>query len=214
MYCPSCGSEERQRGQFCRACGTDLRRVRTVVETPDAITASAVSARHEIGRALADRIRAVSSAEELSTVAEDVLPEIEKFLESPEEKRLRRIRFGLALAALGFGAALGFSILAGIFYEASRGRSDNDDIGLYLLLTGLGFTALLFGLGIMLNGWHFTVPEKELPDHSAERLAQRAAEQLPEATPQRLAQPDAGAFVTEHTTRELAGSPARQTNRT
>ena len=25
MYCPSCGSEERQLSQFCRACGTDLR---------------------------------------------------------------------------------------------------------------------------------------------------------------------------------------------
>src|SRR5437764_1387601 len=28
MYCPSCGSEERQASQYCRACGTDLRPVR------------------------------------------------------------------------------------------------------------------------------------------------------------------------------------------
>lgn len=57
MFCPSCGSEERQVSQFCRACGTDLRAVRATLEKPDAITASAVSARDEIRRAIADRIR-------------------------------------------------------------------------------------------------------------------------------------------------------------
>ena len=200
MFCPSCGSEERQRGQFCRACGTDLRPVRAAVEKPDAITASAVSARHEIGRALADRIRAVSSAEELSTVAEEVLPEIEKFLESPEEKRLRRVRFGVALAALGFGAALGFSVLAAIFYEAARGTSNNGDYGLYLLLTGLGFTALLFGLGIAVNGWYFTVPRHELTDRSTDRLGQQVAGQVPEPTPQRFAPTDFPSAVSGHNT--------------
>ena len=60
------------------------------LERPDSVTASAVSAREEIGRAVAARIREVSDARELKKVAEDVLPEIEKFLESPEEKRMRR----------------------------------------------------------------------------------------------------------------------------
>ena len=54
MYCPSCGSEERQLSQFCRACGTDLRIVRNSLENPDAITQSAVSAREHIGMAVAD----------------------------------------------------------------------------------------------------------------------------------------------------------------
>jgi uncharacterized membrane protein YvbJ len=45
MYCPFCGSEERQLSQFCRACGADLRVVRSSLERPDAITASAASAR-------------------------------------------------------------------------------------------------------------------------------------------------------------------------
>lgn len=206
MFCPSCGSEERQRGQFCRACGTDLRPVRTALEKPDAITASAVSARHEIGRALADRIRAVSSAEELSTVAEEVLPEIEKFLEAPEEKRLRRVRFGVSLAALGGGAALGFSVLAMIFYEAARGSNNNGDYNLYLLLAGFGFTALLFGLGIAINGWYFTLPRQVVVDHSKERVAQQAAEQSLDTAPQRLPPASLASAVTEHTTRELAGS--------
>ena len=54
MYCPSCGSEERQLSQFCRACSTDLRVVRTSLEKPDAITASAVSTREQIGLAVTE----------------------------------------------------------------------------------------------------------------------------------------------------------------
>ena len=106
MYCPSCGSEERQLSQFCRACGTDLRVVRIGLERPDAITASAVSAREQISQALADKIRQMESSSDLKRVAEDVLPEIEKFLESPEEKRLRRIRAGVVMGSIGLGASL------------------------------------------------------------------------------------------------------------
>src|SRR4030095_12123990 len=71
---------------------------------PDAITASAVSARDEIGRAVAEKIRQTSTAKELHKVAEDVLPEIEKFLESPDERRLRRFRAGVIVACIGLGA--------------------------------------------------------------------------------------------------------------
>ncbi|MBI1761993.1 MAG: zinc ribbon domain-containing protein [Acidobacteria bacterium] len=197
MFCPSCGAEERQRGQFCRACGTDLRTVRTVLEKPDAITASAVSARQEIGRALADRIRAVDSADELSVVAEDVLPEIEKFLESPEEKRLRRMRAGLLTAAIGLGAALAFSVVA-----------LSIDHGLFVV-AALGVTTFFLGLGLMFNGRYLTLPPQTITDHTTDRLAQKAAEQLPEITPRDLNPASAEAFaqtITEHTTHELANN--------
>src|SRR5216684_8685957 len=106
MYCPSCGSEERQMSQYCRACGTDLRPVRVSLERPDSITASAATAREDIGRAVAEKIREVDDARDLQRVAEDVLPQIEKFLESPEEKRLRRIRAGVITASIGLGASV------------------------------------------------------------------------------------------------------------
>src|SRR5688500_8464742 len=114
MYCPSCGSEERQLSQFCRACGTDLRIVRNSLENPDAITQSAVSAREHIGMAVADKIRQMGSAKDLETVAEEVLPSFEKFLESPEEKRLRRLRNGVITAAVGLGGGLAVTLMAKI----------------------------------------------------------------------------------------------------
>src|ERR1043165_2108314 len=112
MFCPSCGSEERQASQFCRACGTDLRAVRITLERPDSITASAITAREEIGRAVADQIRQVEDAYELKKVAEDVLPQIEKFLESPQEKRQRRLRAGVITAAAGLGFAIFMTLMS------------------------------------------------------------------------------------------------------
>src|SRR5215831_6931799 len=114
MFCPSCGSEERQASQYCRACGTDLRAVRVSLERPDSITASAVSAREEIGRAVAQKIREVEDARELKKVAEDVLPQIEKFLESPDEKRLRRMRAGVIVSALGVGIFVMMGLMSSI----------------------------------------------------------------------------------------------------
>ena len=196
MFCPECGIEERQSNQFCRACGTDLRRVRVAVEMPDSVTASAASAREEIGRAIASKIRDTQSAEELSVVAEDVLPEIEKFLESPEEKRLRRMRLGMLLSSIGLGAAIGISVVSRFM--------DDDNV---IFLAALGVVAFFLGLGFILNGVLLTVPKKHMPDRSPDADSQRQLDGLRAETSElSLPQPAAAASfssVTEHTTRHL-----------
>src|ERR1044072_2023674 len=160
MYCPSCGSEERQLSQFCRACGTDLRIVRNSLENPDAITQSAVSAREHIGMAVADKIRQMSSAKDLERVAEDILPPFEKFLESPEEKRLRRIRAGVITAAIGLGATIVTMLMT--FADAD----------LFPFMTPSLITFLV-GLGMVINGMMFTVPRKKLPGNADDALSQK-----------------------------------------
>ncbi|MEP6708135.1 MAG: hypothetical protein ABJC05_11480, partial [Pyrinomonadaceae bacterium] len=152
MYCPTCGSEERQHSQYCRACGTDLRVVRVSLEKPDSITESAITAREQIGRAVAEKIREVESTQDLKRVAEDVLPQIEKFLESPAEKRLRRARAGMITAASGLGAVVLFLLMSMIH-----------DIGPGVLPgVGLGILAFIIGLGLVINGLLLTVPKKRL----------------------------------------------------
>ncbi len=160
MYCPTCGSEERQRSQYCRACGTDLRVVRVSLEKPDSITESAITAREQIGRAVAERIREVESTQDLKRVAEDVLPQIEKFLESPAEKRLRRARAGMITAASGMGAIALFLMMSTIH-----------DVGAAVLPgVGLGILALIIGLGLVINGLLLTVPKKRLAASGSESL--------------------------------------------
>ena len=204
MYCPSCGSEERQLSQFCRACGTDLRVVRNSIERPDAITASAVSAREHIGLAIADQIRQMRTGKDLEHIAEDVLPSFEKFLESPEERRLRRLRAGVITSSIGFALAF-VCVLQAI---------DKGDF--FIMLPGL--ILLMIGLGIVVNGLWFTVPRKQLPGAESDALAQEVLDSMQNRT--RYEPPIAGsltnelgpgtnpqiASVTEHTTHHLKPS--------
>jgi hypothetical protein len=203
MYCPTCGSEERQLSQFCRACGTDLRVVRNSLERPDSITASAVSAREQIGVAVADQIRQLRTGKDLEHVAEEVLPAFEKFLESPEERRLRRLRAGVITASIGFAVSL-----VTLFVAVSKGD-------IFIMLPGM--VTLMIGLGIVANGLLFTLPRKSLPGGSADALAQETLDSV-----QRLPYepPVAGSLtnelgpgaptqltsITEHTTHHLKPS--------
>jgi len=203
MYCPSCGSEERQLSQFCRACGTDLRIVRNSLENPDAVTQSAVSAREQIGMAVADKIRQMSSAKDLERVAEDVLPHFEKFLESPEEKRLRRIRAGIITAAIGLGATIVLLLMA------------FDKVDLFPFVTPALITFLV-GIGVIVNGLVFTVPRKSLPGDAYDALSQkvldsganRPAYEVPPAATNELAPATRQQIpsITEHTTQHLKTS--------
>ena len=162
MFCPSCGSEERTTNQFCRTCGTDLRVVRTSLGGPDSVTASAVSAREEIGRAVAQKIREIEDTRELKRVADHVLPQIEKFLESAKEKRLRRVRSGVILAASGVGG----SALGLIMSAAMKALERPGDIEAGFWLMGLGVTACAIGVGFVLNGLLFTEPRAGDKDSS------------------------------------------------
>lgn len=202
MYCPSCGSEERQLSQFCRACGTDLRIVRNSLENPDAITQSAISAREHIGMAVADKIRQLSTAKDLQKIGEEVLPQFEKFLESPEEKRLRRIRAGVITAAIGLGASLVIFLMA------------LDKIDVFPFITP-ALVTFLVGIGVIINGLLFTVPRKTLPGDVSDALSQRALDAELNRTPYEIAAPGnltnelpparkpQPASIAEHTTHHL-----------
>ncbi len=194
MFCPGCGLEERQSNQFCRACGTNLRPVRSVLERPDNITQSAISAREEIGRAIAAKIRETKTAKELARVAEDVLPEIEKFLESPEEKRMRRIRSGTIVASVGLGAAIGFMVASVLM----------NDAGVFFFV-GLGVVAFFIGLSLILNGLLFTIPKKSLADKSSDAQSQRELDVAEVHTNELTLSEPINLFssVTENTTQHL-----------
>src|SRR5262245_11983161 len=144
MFCPNCGAEDQKQSQFCRACGIELRVVRTALQRPDAITTSAMTARDEIGRAIAAKIQELETADDLKEVVEDVLPQVEKFLESPEERRLRHFRQGILSATTGLGIML-CALLFGLF-------TNNDRVGMFsVFIAGGGIITFLVGLGLIVN---------------------------------------------------------------
>ncbi len=189
MFCPGCGIEDHSANQFCRSWGADLRTVRTAIASPDQVTASAVTARDEIGRAVAAKIRDLRGEAELSTFAEEVLPEIEKFLESPAEKRLRRMRTGIILSSIGLGAAVGISFAGVVMQEEG-----------IMFLAGLGVVAFFLGLGFVLNGVLLTVPKADgSPGPGRQQTLDGGTNdlQLPAVSAQEFSS------VTEHTTKHL-----------
>ncbi len=159
---------------------------------------------------MADKIREVDDVHDLKRVAEDVLPQIEKFLESYEEKRLRRVRAGVVVAATGFGVAI-----LGLIMSAVLPGPDAESA---LVLVGLGAIAFAIGLGLVLNGLLFTRPRQGLEDLSSEARSQnlldtgytspqlKAAEAPPSFRSQTTSNLNqtAGSSVTEGTTHHLS----------
>src|SRR5215472_10314942 len=201
MYCPGCGVSEDQLVQYCRTCGTDLGAVRDGLERPGLDVASLSSAREEIARAVAAKIK-----EGQWWQVGAMVPEVEKLFESPEERQLRlhrsdeeqrlgRIRAGTITASVGLGLVVLFLLLS-----LAEGNA--------FFLIGPSLLVFLIGLGVVINGVWFTVPKKWMPDRSLERPRQDALERsvtggqgelsasLPSAQP---------ISVTEETTRHLSG---------
>ncbi len=155
--------------------------------------------------AVADKIRQMSSAKELERVAEDVLPHFEKFLESPEEKRLRRIRAGIITAAIGLGATIVVLIMA------------MDKIDLIPFITP-ALVTFLVGIGVIVNGLLFTVPRKQLPGDAYDALSQKVLDSGVNRIPYEAPAPGQltnelpttprlqAASITEHTTHHLKTS--------
>lgn len=198
MFCPNCGIQEREPSQFCRSCGIDMRSVRTGIEIATTGMAPARTAREDIGRAVAAKIGDLKSAKDLKRVVDEVLPEIEKFLETPEERRLRRMRIGTITSAIGLGAAV-FAVLMYV---------QDPDV---LPLAAMGVITFLIGIGVLING-HFHTLQRAPAQEEAERARLRNLLDRPSdmsghvsGAMDRLLTPPPS--VVEHTTRQLPDEP-------
>ncbi|HXG93159.1 MAG TPA: zinc ribbon domain-containing protein [Blastocatellia bacterium] len=206
MFCPNCGAEELNRTQFCRGCGTELQAVRVALEQPDAITPAAVAARKEISRAIAAKIAELDDTSDLKTAVYEILPVIEAFMQSPEERRLAReerrlqqTREGVLTVASGLGVLVFFLLMSFIL----PGRA-----GEIATLAGVsgGVLVLIIGLGIIANAKWFTAPAKLSAENSRKITNRFITGGISEEDAERdrdSGQPQALPSVTEGTTRQL-----------
>lgn len=195
MFCPSCGLEEIHSNQFCRACGTNLRAVRTSLAKPDEISGSAANARTEIGRAIGARMNEIRSAKDLTIITETVLPQIEKFLESPEEKKLRHLREAVVTSSVGIGL-----VPLGLILSVFIGMPG-------FVVVGAGLLIFFIGLGIFISGKWLTVLPKTIEDKSPEAKLQRELDKSESSDTNELylSEDKSPPFVSvvENTTRQL-----------
>ncbi len=121
-----------------------------------------------------------------------MLPQIEKFLESPEQRRLRRLRAGVVVSSIGLGTTLMFLLL----------MSNGSDS---LIMVGAGLITFFIGLGIIINGLLFTLPPKSVANNSPDARSQRELDVVKAQTGD-LVLPESNdifSSVTEHTTQHL-----------
>lgn len=196
MFCPNCGIQDSNRSQFCRSCGMELNNVRTALERPDPITGANVSARDEIGRAIADRIRELNTARDLKHVVEDVLPKISEFLESPDERRMRQLREGTITAAVGVGLIIAFLLLG------SLARTNGVET-LGFMGAGAGVIVLMTGLGIIANGLWLSGLSRNIHSPAPLRKALSTDSINAPLREPSASNPPSPPFVTESTTRQL-----------
>jgi hypothetical protein len=175
--------------------------VRAGLGKADVVTDAAAAARDEIGRAVADKIRELKKPGELAKMAESVLPKIEEFLESPEEKRLRRMRSAVITAAIGLGVMISFIM-------AALAANDPD----LLIPAGGGLVTFFISIAMVLNARLFTVPKTQIADRSPDAALQKALDRSSlgaSATPRELSpaqkQPPS---IIEHTTHRLQTDPS------
>jgi hypothetical protein len=201
MFCPNCGLDDPNKNQFCRGCGTLLQVVRSVLEQPDTITSSAVTAREGIGRAIADKIAEFEDAHELRQSVHELLPAIQRFLESPEERllykqeqRLNQIREGVLTSVVGLAIVIPSLLLSWMVHEER-----------ILIASALGLLVFLIGLGITITAWWFTGISNAsgLSSENINIQIERGEEQK-KLLERKVSNPNSGfQSVTEVTTRQL-----------
>ena len=192
MFCAACGAEDRTRSQFCRSCGAELHAVRAAMENPEPLTRAGAAAREEIGRAIAAKIEEIHNASDLRRVVQDVLPRVEKFLESAVDRRLRHIREGIITSSVGVGVILFFLLISVI-----TGTPE------VMIAGGAGIIVLAIGLGILLSAMaHGPAAKRPAapPPRALDTGEQLHAYLQPIAPPSRI---PGIASVTEGTTRQL-----------
>ena len=138
----------------------------------------------------------MESSKDLKPIAEDVLPAFEKFLQSPEEKRLRRVRAGVITSGIGLAVSIAVFLAAMV----------EDD---FLPMLAPAFTTLIIGLSMVINGLWFTLPRKkpsgELRDSVPAKLSGFTNYEPPQlnANTNDLALRVPVSSVTDHTTHHL-----------
>jgi hypothetical protein len=155
-----------------------------------------VTAREEIGRSIALKIREVQSGKDLQQIAERVLPQITEFLRSPEEMRLSRVRAGMVAASVGISATILFVVVSMV--------PGNER---FLIVAAAGLIPFFIGISILLNGLYFTIPkDRKLNPKSSEselNVIMDPGHQTARELVGTVQPPDVPS-VTEHTTHHLS----------
>jgi zinc-ribbon domain len=203
MFCPRCGSSQKDEVNFCKACGANLNAVRQVVDTRET---SETSEKFDWSRTWVAEM--FMSAEEQKRRKE--LLQRERGV-TPELKRYTEIKAGVIVSSVGIGLGIFLnSLMQGII---AGGNVSPQDAAVLSRLWVVGVIPLFVGVALMING---LVVSKRIVE-SARRESETGLNSLPGgANPRALRPADTNEFipadfsVTEGTTTHLNSSVEKQ----
>ena len=137
--------------------------------------------------------------------AQYVLPKVDKFLESHEEKRLRRLRSGVVTALIGLAVGIPALLVISVTHQ--------QEALIFLAYVAVS-AAVTFatGLGMLINGLLFSRPLKGVEDHSSQARLQNLLDEE-YAPPSRSSDQTPPSFRPQ-TTSNLAQAPGSITEQT
>ena len=196
MFCPQCGSSQREDLKFCKACGVNIHAVAQVV------TAREPDEKFDWSKTWVQEMFLSADEKKRRKV------ELERQLGvTPEMKRYKEIKAGVIVSSLGIALGILLFVLMGGFIAS--GQVSQQDSAILSRLWIVGVVPLLVGLALITNG---VVVSKKLVETArrGSQLEQESWEERENSPLLRSA--DAGESprqpfsVTEQTTKHLGGS--------
>ena len=194
MFCPQCGSSQREDLKFCKACGVNLHAVAQVV------TAREPEEKFDWSKTWVQEMFLSADEKKRRKV------ELERQLGiTPEMKRHKEIKAGVIVSSLGI--ALGillFVLMGGLIASGQVSQQDSEILS---RLWVVGVVPLFVGLALIING---IVVSKKLVETASRGSRMDGLEELANSTLLRSVDADEAPrqpfSVTEQTTKHLKGS--------
>ena len=196
MFCPQCGSSQREDLKFCKACGVNLHAVMQVVtaKEPEEKFDWSKTWVQEMFLSADEKKRRKAEIEQQSGI-------------TPEVKRYNEIKAGIIVSSVGIAIAIFLFVFMGGL--VASGKVSHEAAEILSRLWVAGVIPLSVGLALITNG---VVVSKKLVE-AARRGSQMGQESFEElADPPSLRSADTSEFphspfsVTEQTTKHLSRS--------
>lgn len=216
MNCPKCAQENPEGTRFCRKCGATLDYIDPARANTNIVNSRMDElpiSRERVARTLLNRIESYdpktadnSSLTRIFGVgpANDVHHLIEvlnQLLETPGERRHKRLRDGIITACSGLGIALFLRI-----FLSPLGHAIPYEMGLLLRsVWAVGLVPLFVGLGLILSAF-FTPENRGLPADPSQETAPHLQPKMVDSPPSAFQKIVDGASVTDQTTTQLKAS--------
>ena len=202
MFCPQCGSTQPDDLKYCKTCGANLHALRQVMASRE------TEEKFDWSKTWLAEMFESSEAATRRAAKLDLL-----MGRTPEEKRRNEIKAGIITASVGVGVSFLLLVLMGGIIAS--GRVSDAAVEILSRLWIVGILPFMIGIALIINGVFISKRRSENEDlrtDMPDKLLQTGS--APPGETRRLADVEAGGYLSPADTNELIGTPPSVTDET